>query len=121
MLGDSLGEMAVYYAAADAVLIGGSLLPFGCQNLIEVCAAGAPLLIGPSTYNFAQAAELAQACGAALPVHDAAELMAQLRRLLDSPEEREAMRDAGRRFVAEHRGATGRLLAWLAPRLGNSR
>ncbi len=56
VLGDSFGEMAAYYASCDLALIGGSLLPYGSQNLIEACAAGVPVLVGPSTYNFAQAA-----------------------------------------------------------------
>ena len=59
VLGDSMGEMFAYYASCDIAFIGGSLLPFGGQNLIEACAVGTPVLIGPHTYNFAQATELA--------------------------------------------------------------
>ncbi|OGA52615.1 MAG: 3-deoxy-D-manno-octulosonic acid transferase, partial [Betaproteobacteria bacterium RIFCSPLOWO2_12_FULL_62_58] len=66
VLGDSMGEMFAYYAACDVAFIGGSLLPFGGQNLIEACAAGKPVLFGPHTYNFAEAAEGAIAAGAAL-------------------------------------------------------
>jgi 3-deoxy-D-manno-octulosonic-acid transferase len=56
LLGDSMGEMFAYYAAADLAFIGGSLLDFGSQNLIEAAACGTPILIGPSTRNFAEAA-----------------------------------------------------------------
>ncbi|MGQ9862260.1 MAG: lipid IV(A) 3-deoxy-D-manno-octulosonic acid transferase, partial [Thiobacillaceae bacterium] len=70
-LGDSMGEMAAYYAAADVAYVGGSLLPYGGQNLIEAAAAGVPVLIGPHTWNFAEAAEAAVAGGAALRVKDA--------------------------------------------------
>ena len=77
-----MGEMFAYYAACDIAFIGGSLLPFGGQNLIEACAVGKPVLIGPHTYNFAQATELAVASGAALQVGDANELSIQLNRLL---------------------------------------
>src|SRR5262249_47543988 len=66
MLGDSMGEMAAYYRACDVAFVGGSLLAYGGQNLIEACAAGVPVLVGPYTYNFAQAAESAIAAGAAL-------------------------------------------------------
>src|SRR5690606_10713356 len=62
-LGDSMGEMAAYYAFADVALIGGSLLDYGSQNLIEACAAGTPVLLGPSTFNFAEAAANALSCG----------------------------------------------------------
>ena len=63
VLGDSMGEMFAYYAACDLAFIGGSLLPFGGQNLIEACAVGKPVLIGPHTYNFAQASEQAVSAG----------------------------------------------------------
>ncbi|MBI2317717.1 MAG: lipid IV(A) 3-deoxy-D-manno-octulosonic acid transferase [Betaproteobacteria bacterium] len=110
-LGDSLGEMGAYCAAADLAFIGGSLLAFGAQNLIEACAAGAPVLIGPSTYNFAQAAEEAIRRGAALGVRDAGDLVACARRLLADDQARARMSAAGVSFCAEHRGATARLLA----------
>src|SRR6202795_4051790 len=61
VLGDSMGEMAAYYRACDTAFVGGSLLAYGGQNLIEACAAGVPVLVGPYTYNFAQAAESAVA------------------------------------------------------------
>ena len=55
LLGDSMGEMAAYYAACDLAFIGGGLLPYGGQNLIEACAVGRPLLFGPHMANFAEA------------------------------------------------------------------
>ncbi|NDI26481.1 MAG: 3-deoxy-D-manno-octulosonic acid transferase, partial [Burkholderiaceae bacterium] len=68
LLGDSMGEMAAYYAASDFVVMGGSLLPTGGQNLIEACANGCPVILGPHTYNFQKASEDAIACGAAIRV-----------------------------------------------------
>ncbi len=111
VLGDTLGEMAAYYASSDVALIGGSLLAFGAQNLIEACAAGVPVLIGPSTYNFAQAAEEALARGAALPVADAREAVEAARRLLGDDAARGEMSRAGLAFCAAHRGATQRVAA----------
>ncbi|MDR3452683.1 MAG: 3-deoxy-D-manno-octulosonic acid transferase, partial [Rhodoferax sp.] len=64
-LGDSLGEMALYYGLADVALLGGSFEPLGGQNLIEAAACGCPVVMGPSTFNVAQAARLAEAAGAA--------------------------------------------------------
>ncbi len=112
-LGDSMGEMFAYYAAArvDGVaFVGGSLLDFGCQNLIEACAAGTPVLVGPSTYNFADAARDALAAGAARQVEDAGELVAQVLALLGNPAARQAMAEAGRAFAARHQGATASTL-----------
>ncbi len=106
MLGDSMGEMFAYYAACDLAFIGGSLLPFGGQNLIEACAVGKPVLIGPHTYNFAQASQLAVASGAALRVQDAMELTQTLQNLLSNPVRMAEIGDAGLRFVNANRGAT---------------
>jgi len=64
-LGDSLGEMALYYSLADVALLGGSFAPLGGQNLIEPAACGCPVLMGPHTFNFAEVAEQALAAGAA--------------------------------------------------------
>jgi 3-deoxy-D-manno-octulosonic-acid transferase len=105
-----MGEMVAYYAACDVAFIGGSLLPFGGQNLIEACAVGKPVLIGPHTYNFAQAAELAVAAGAALRVMDGADLQRKAVALLENPKVTERMSAAALAFSGEHRGATLRLL-----------
>jgi 3-deoxy-D-manno-octulosonic-acid transferase len=110
VLGDSLGEMAAYYAASDCAFVGGSLLPYGGQNLIEACAAGVPVLIGPHTYNFAQAADAATAAGAAIRVGDAAALVLEAGRLLADAQKRERMAQAGLAFCRAHRGATARTL-----------
>ncbi|QDX82949.1 3-deoxy-D-manno-octulosonic acid transferase [Denitratisoma sp. DHT3] len=112
-IGDSLGEMFAYYAACDVAFVGGSLLDFGCQNLIEACAVGKPVLIGPSTHNFAEAAANALATGAARQVADAEGLVAAASALLKDESDRAAMGAAGSRFAATHRGATARTLAWV--------
>ncbi|HEU0200873.1 MAG TPA: lipid IV(A) 3-deoxy-D-manno-octulosonic acid transferase [Burkholderiaceae bacterium] len=111
LLGDSMGEMALYCAAADVALIGGSLLPFGSQNLIEACAVGTPVVIGPSTFNFAQAAEDAIAADAAVQVKDVTEAVAVMGALTSDQPRLEAMRRAARAFAAAHRGATARTVA----------
>ncbi|HET9644829.1 MAG TPA: lipid IV(A) 3-deoxy-D-manno-octulosonic acid transferase [Burkholderiaceae bacterium] len=67
-LGDSMGEMPLYYAASDIALLGGSFAPFGGQNLIEAAACGCPVVMGPHTFNFSEAARLAVGAGAALRV-----------------------------------------------------
>jgi 3-deoxy-D-manno-octulosonic-acid transferase len=117
VLGDSMGEMFAYYTAADVAFVGGSLLPFGGQNLIEPISAGAPTLIGPHTFNFAQASETGVAAGAVLRIQDADELFTCAGRLLDDAPARERMRASAEVFLAGHRGAVDRLWAWLAPRI----
>jgi 3-deoxy-D-manno-octulosonic-acid transferase len=117
MIGDSMGEMLAYYAAADVVLMGGSLLAFGSQNLIEPCALGKPVILGPSTYNFEEAADQAIGAGAALRVADARAAVAAAMELTRDAARRESMGEKGRAFVEAHRGAVDRLVAWLAAML----
>jgi len=114
VLGDSMGEMFAYYAACDIAFIGGSLLPFGGQNLIEACAVGKPVVIGPHTYNFAQASELAVVSGAAVRVQNTQELLQKVENLLAHPELLAAMGKAGLSFVSANRGATERALACMS-------
>ncbi|WP_321961167.1 lipid IV(A) 3-deoxy-D-manno-octulosonic acid transferase [Paraburkholderia sp. J7] len=108
LLGDSMGEMGAYYAAADLAFIGGSLLPLGGQNLIEACAVGVPVLIGPHVFNFTQATADATAAGAALQVQDPADLARALRELFSDKPRRVAMGAAAAAFASRHRGATAR-------------
>ncbi|MBS1227038.1 MAG: Three-deoxy-D-manno-octulosonic-acid transferase domain protein [Proteobacteria bacterium] len=112
-LGDSMGEMPAYFAVADLALIGGTLLPFGGQNLIEAAACGCPVLVGPHTYNFAQATEDAIACGAALRIADAFAAASTVGRLLQDTATLQAMRSAAATFSQAHRGATARTLALI--------
>ncbi len=114
VLGDSMGEMFAYYAACDLAFIGGSLLPFGGQNLIEACAVGKPVLIGPHTYNFAQASQNAVDSGAAVRVQDTTELAQALQNLLSHPNQMAEIGNAGLRFVSAHRGATGQALLYIS-------
>ncbi|MEQ1555531.1 MAG: 3-deoxy-D-manno-octulosonic acid transferase, partial [Gallionella sp.] len=107
---DSMGEMFAYYAAADLAFIGGSLLPFGGQNLIEACAVGTPVLIGAHTFNFADATRLAIDAGAAQRVSDAHELVRIATNLLGNANALSAMRTAGLYFVANHQGATNQAM-----------
>jgi 3-deoxy-D-manno-octulosonic-acid transferase len=116
-IGDSMGEMLAYYAAADVVLMGGSILAYGSQNLIEPCALGKPVIVGPSTFNFEEAADGAIAAGAAVRVPDAPAAMAAALAISHDAPRREAMGEAARAFVAAHRGAVARLTAWLEPLL----
>ncbi|MFZ2854791.1 MAG: lipid IV(A) 3-deoxy-D-manno-octulosonic acid transferase [Rhodocyclaceae bacterium] len=112
-LGDSMGEMVAYYAAADLALIGGSLLPFGGQNLIEAAACGCPALVGPHTFNFAQATDDAIACGAAQRVNDIGAAAKAVAELFAQGEKLQEMRDAALVFSQSHRGATQRTMALI--------
>ena len=117
-LGDTLGEMPAFYAAAGVALLGGSFAPLGGQNLIEAAACGCPMVMGPHTFNFAQAAELALAAGAAVRVADIDAGVAQavaIARGHEGAERPEGARWSSRAlaFAATHRGAAQRMAQQL--------
>ena len=104
-IGNSLGEMALYYGMADLALLGGSFKPLGGQNLIEAIACGCPVLMGPSTFNFEQAAREAQARGAALRVANLGEAVQRAAALATDAPRMQRLRQAGANFSASYRGA----------------
>ena len=114
ILGDSMGELFTYYAACDITLIGGSLLAYGGQNLIEAATMGKPILIGSHTFNFAEASNNAVAAGAALRVKDAAELREKIEFLLQNKSAVTNMQNAALAFSAGSQGATVRVMRLIA-------
>ncbi|MFJ5446752.1 lipid IV(A) 3-deoxy-D-manno-octulosonic acid transferase [Methylobacillus methanolivorans] len=114
VLGDSMGEMFAYYAACDVAFIGGSLQPLGGQNLIEATAMSKPVLIGPHTFNFAAATEMAIAAKAAWRVQDVADLAKALQRIFGDPELRQAMSWKALEFSTSAGGATQRIADMVA-------
>ncbi len=117
-LGDSLGEMALYFGLADVALLGGSFEPLGGQNLIEAAACACPLVMGPHTFNFADAAELAEVAGAALRVSSLQQAFDVAQRLATDPIQRAAMSGAAAKFSIAHRGAVEKTVAAVVALLG---
>ena len=118
-LGNSLGEMVMYYAMADVALLGGSFKPLGGQNLIEAIACGCPVIMGPHTFNFEQAAREAQARGAALRVANMGEAVQAAVQAVTQPAKLQRLRLAGQNFSASYRGAaegTAKVIAKLLAR-----
>jgi 3-deoxy-D-manno-octulosonic-acid transferase len=108
-LGDSLGEMALYYGLADVALLGGSFEPLGGQNLIEAAACGCPVVMGPHTFNFTEAAEQALVAGAAQRVADLTEAVRVATELIADPVRLASSEAASRDFAQAHRGAAQQL------------
>jgi 3-deoxy-D-manno-octulosonic-acid transferase len=103
-LGDTLGEMPLYYATADVALLGGSFAKLGGQNLIEAAACGCPLVMGPHTFNFEHAAELSLSARASVRVPDLAAGVQAALRLARDPQRNQWVQRA-LDFAASHRGA----------------
>ncbi len=118
-LGDSLGEMALYYGLADVALLGGSFEPLGGQNLIEAAACGCPVVMGPHTFNFADAAEQARAAGAARRVVDMSEGLQAAATLAGDANALSVARQAADAFARSHRGASARLTQAVAQLLAD--
>lgn len=110
VLADTMGEMPFFYAAADVAIVGGSFEPHGGQNFIEACAIGTPVVVGPHTRNFAQAVTTALAAGAIVQTKDMSAAFEQLDQWLAQPDEARAVGLAGKSWVANHIGATDRML-----------
>lgn len=105
VLGDSMGEMPAYYSAADLALLGGSWLEFGGQNLIEACAYGCPVWMGPHTFNFSKAADDALLAGAARRFEN---LLAACEYYLAASQSGDAAKKQAFAYARGHRGAMQR-------------
>jgi 3-deoxy-D-manno-octulosonic-acid transferase len=109
-LGDTMGELLLFYAAADLAFVGGSLVDTGGHNVLEPALLGLPVLFGPHMFNFTEASQRLLEAEAAWQVTDAAALATAVDRLLADPELRRAVGQRGRAVVERHRGALAALL-----------
>lgn len=114
ILGDTMGELFSYYASADICLVGGSVLPYGGQNLIEAMRMGKPVLIGEHTFNFKEVSERAISQGAAWRVKDVQAIQQAIQTLVDNPQKQLEMGKAGQALCEASQGATQKTLAAIA-------
>ena len=113
-LGDSMGELPLFYAAADLAFIGGSLIEHGGHNPLEAAALAVPLLFGPHMFNFAAISRLLLSEHAAEQVTDVASLGNVVAALLRDAARRHAMGERAQHLVEANRGALERLLQIVA-------
>ena len=114
---DTLGELQLFYAAADVTFVGGSLVPIGGHNLLEPAVLGLPILSGPHTQNAQDVAELLQECGALRIVRSSEELAQRTGQWFDEPALARAAGAQGLATVAQSRGAVDRLVTMIEPLL----
>ena len=110
-IGDSMGELMLFYAASDVAFVGGSLIRHGGHNLLEPAALGIPVITGPHTFNFADISRMLLQADAARQVDNPAELAAAVITLLQNDTLRRAMGEKGRDLVEQNRGALAKLIA----------
>lgn len=104
-IGDTMGELLIFYAAADLAFIGGSLVEKGGQNPLEPATIGLPILTGPYTFNFATITEQLKQRHVEIQVTNAKELAEQVIALLSDPERRQQMSHEAKKFVADNKGS----------------
>ncbi len=117
-LGDTMGEVPMFYAASDIAFVGGSLVPIGGHNLLEPAALGLPLVSGPHVYNAQEISDMFIDLGACHIVDDADALAAAVTELLEDPAAAAEQGGRGRAIVQQNRGALARLLTLLEPLIG---
>jgi len=110
VLGDSMGEMWLYFSIADVAFVGGSLVDTGCHNVLEPTALGLPVLVGPSQFNFESICQMLQQAGSLITVADEKDLAQQVLNLLVNKEKRLSMSAAGKTVVENNRGALDKIL-----------
>ncbi|MEM7612400.1 MAG: lipid IV(A) 3-deoxy-D-manno-octulosonic acid transferase [Pseudomonadota bacterium] len=115
LLGDTMGEVNMFYAAADIAFVGGSLVPVGGHNLLEPAALGLPILAGPYLFNAQDIANLFTGQGAAKTVQTADELCTSLQSLFRRGQLRDSMGRRAEQLIVANRGAVDRLLTRLEP------
>lgn len=114
-LGDTMGEVPLFYSASDVAFVGGTLVPIGGHNLLEPAALGLPVVTGPHLFNTQEIADMFGRIGALTLVHDQDELAEAITRLLRDTGEARRLGDAGRDIVQNNRGALERLLELVEP------
>jgi 3-deoxy-D-manno-octulosonic-acid transferase len=114
-LGDTMGEVPLFYAASDIAFVGGTLVPVGGHNLLEPAALGLPIVTGPYLFNTEDIAEMFSSVGASVLVHNETELAETLHELFDNRELAQSIGNKGREIVRQNRGALDRFLLLLQP------
>lgn len=116
-LGDSLGEMFMYYAVSDIAIVAGGFVNLGGQNHIEASALGVPVIVGPYTRNFEQAVEDAIVEGAARRTDNPEQALRLAEGLVENPDTAQAMSKAAHQWLSLHNGVTTRIYEAIRPYL----
>ena len=117
LVGDTMGELMLFFGACDCAFVGGSLVPTGGHNVLEAAALSKPVIFGPHMFNFTEIAQLTLERGAGVQLSDATQLAPALAEFLGNPNRRDLAGEAGRKLVEENRGALERTMRLLEPLL----
>jgi len=116
-LGDTMGDVPLFYAAANVAFVGGSLVPIGGHNLLEPAALGRPVVTGPHLFHTQDIAGKFEKLGASITVNNAGQLGAAVADLFADEARATDIGNRGREIVQQNKGALDRLLKLLEPLL----
>jgi 3-deoxy-D-manno-octulosonic-acid transferase len=105
VLVDTVGDLMKIYGESRVAFVGGSLAPYGGQNILEPLFAGTPVVFGPYVDNFKAVADIILTCGAGLMVRDGESLLAAMTRVVEDPVTRKELVDAGKKVLSLQKGA----------------
>lgn len=108
VLVDTVGDLVDIYARSMVAFVGGSLAPYGGQNLLEPLFVGTPVLFGPHIDNFRAVGQNVIEWRAGYMVRDGKELFEKIRLILTDGETRQALIDAGSALVERQNGVMKR-------------
>lgn len=108
-LGDTLGDLSLMYATSDIAFVGGSLVEFGGQNILEPCALGIPVVFGPHMYNFEEISSLTLEADAGIQVQNSNDLEQTINQLIADPNRRDQIGENGKKLIEQHKGALDRI------------
>lgn len=109
-IGDTMGELPLFFAASDVAFIGGSLVPKGGHNPLEPAALERVVIFGPYMFNFKEISQRLLAAGAALQIKTSQDLAGAVLHYLGNPQLRAKAGKAGYRVIAQNQGTTNKLL-----------
>jgi len=112
-LGDTMGELPIFYAASDVAFVGGSFAPIGGHNLLEPAALGLPVLTGPHLFNFVAISEMLLHAQGANVVRNEDELVLRLTQLLENKHLRHTQGQCAKQVVEQNKGALERLFCLI--------
>jgi 3-deoxy-D-manno-octulosonic-acid transferase len=116
-LGDTMGDVPLFYAAANVAFVGGSLVPIGGHNLLEPAALGRPVVTGPHLFHTQDIASKFEKLGASIAVNNADQLATAVADLFADEATATDIGNRGRELVRQNKGALDRLLKLLEPLL----
>ncbi len=112
-LGDTMGELKLFYAASDVAFVAGSLVPIGGHNVLEPIGLNIPTVTGPHMFNFAEINDILLAADALIQVSDEQQLAQTIIALFQDPIRRAAMQRNGDKVLSQNRGALQKNIALI--------